>query len=121
MKAKRVTREDIDIALLKLATSSQRVDNYIFVTTERIDEDVREYAAAMHARVGVEFVILDCLGFLRHFLHLFYRVRMQFLEAYQVLVMDEPDSAVNPALKEAFLALRVATETGVSQSPDAQE
>jgi DNA adenine methylase len=121
MKAKRVAREDIDIAVQKLATSSRRADNYIFVTTERIEEDVREYAAAMHARTGVEFVILDCLGFLRHFLHLFYRLRMRFLEAYQALVMGEPDSAVNPALKEAFLALRVATETGVSQRLDAQE
>lgn len=121
MKAKRVAREDIDIAVQKLAASSRRVDNYIFITTERIDEDVREYAAAMHARTGVEFVVLDCLGFLRHFLHLFYRVRMQFIEAYQALVMGEPDSAVSPALKEAFLALRVATETGLSQPPDAQE
>lgn len=120
MKAKHVTREDIDIGVQKLAASSQRVNNYIFITTERIDEDVREYVAAVHARTGIEFVVLDCLSFLRHFLHLFYRVRMQFLEAYQALVMSEPDSAVNPALKEAFLALRVATETGVSQPPDAQ-
>jgi DNA adenine methylase len=115
MKAKRVTREDIDIAIQKLAASSQRVDNYIFITTERIDEDVQEYAVTIHARIGVEFVISDCIGFLRHFLYLFYRIRMPFLEAYQALVMSERDSAVNPALKEAFLALRLATEMGVTQ------
>ncbi|HST50992.1 MAG TPA: hypothetical protein VLJ61_03195 [Pyrinomonadaceae bacterium] len=120
MKAKLVTPEDIEIAVRKLATS-QPIDNYIFITTERIDEEVKEYAAGMHARTGVEFVILDCLGFLRHFLHLFYRVRMQFLEAYQTLLMNEPDSAVNPPLKEAFLALRLATETGVTQQPEAQQ
>jgi hypothetical protein len=121
MKAKRVTLEDIEIAIQKLASASQPIDNYIFVTTDKIDEEVKEYTASMHARIGVEFVILDCIGFLRHFLHLFYRIRMQFLEAYQNLVMAEPDSAVNPMLKEAFLSLRLATETGVTQPIEDQE
>ncbi|HEV2706772.1 MAG TPA: hypothetical protein VGV59_12665 [Pyrinomonadaceae bacterium] len=121
MKAKRVTREDIEIALQKLATAAHNIDNYIFITTDRIDVEVKEYAATMHARIGTEFVILDCIGFLRHFLHLFYRIRMQFLEAYQNLVMAEPDSAVNPMLKEAFLSLRLATETGVVQPIEDQE
>ena len=115
MKAKRITLEDIEIALQKLAAASHSIDNYIFITTDKIDDEVREYAATMYARTGVEFVILDCIGFLRHFLHLFYRIRMRFLEAYQVLLMGEPDSAVNPSLKEAFLSLRLATETGVAQ------
>jgi hypothetical protein len=119
MKAKRVTSEDIEIAARKLA-AAQPIDNYIFITTERIDEEVKEYAAGMHARIGVEFVILDCVGFLRHFLHLFYRIRMRFLEAYQTLLMNEPDSAVSPSLKEAFLALRLATETGIMQPSEGQ-
>jgi hypothetical protein len=121
MKAKRVTHEDIDIAVQKLVAASQAIDNYIFITTDKIDEEVNEYAAGMYTRIGVEFVILDCIGFLRHFLHLFYRIRMQFLEAYQRLVMSEPDSAVNPTLKEAFLSLRLATETGVAQPIEDQE
>lgn len=121
MKAKRVVRGDIDIAMQKLAATSQGVDNYIFITTEKIDTDVQEYAATMHGKIGVEFVVLDCIGFLRHFLHLFYRIRMQFLEAYQSLVMNEPDSAVSSSLKEAFLALRVATETGVTQPIETEE
>ena len=121
MKAKRVTREDIDIAVQKLVASSQTVDNYIFITTDKIDDEVQEYAATIHGKTGVEFVILDCIGFLRHFLHLFYRIRMQFLEAYQTLLMSEPDSAVNPSLKEAFLALRLATETGVTQPIEDQK
>lgn len=120
MKAKRVIRDDIDIAAQKLAATSQQIDNYIFITTEKIDDEVREYAATMHEKIGIEFVILDCIGFLRHFLHLFYRIRMQFLEAYQTLLMSEPDSAVNPSLKEAFLALRLATETGVTQPIEGQ-
>lgn len=115
MKAKRVTREDIEIALQKLQSVTRSIDNYIFITTDLIEHDVTEYAATMHVKVGVEFVVLDCIGFLRHFLHFFYRTRMQFLEAYQNLVMNEPDSAVNPSLKEAFLALRLAMETGIIQ------
>lgn len=121
MKAKQVLRDDIDIAVRKLAAASQQIDNYIFITTEKIDDEVKEYATAIYEKIGIEFVILDCIGFLRHFLHLFYRVRMQFLEAYQTLLMSEPDSAVSPALKEAFLALRLATETGVTQPIEDQK
>lgn len=121
MKAKRVTLEDIEIAIQKLTNTSHAIDNYIFSTTDKIEEEVKEYAASMHARIGVEFVILDCISFLRHFLHLFYRIRMQFLEAYQKLVMSEPDSAVHATLKEAFLSLRLATEMGVTQPIEDQE
>lgn len=67
---------------------------------------------AVYARTGgIEFVVLDCIGFLRHFLHLFHRLRMQFLEAYQELVLAEDESAVRQPLKEAFLALRIAAES----------
>ncbi|HEX9929588.1 MAG TPA: restriction endonuclease, SacI family, partial [Pyrinomonadaceae bacterium] len=68
MKAKRITREDIEIALQKLASVAQNIENYIFITTDLIEYDVKEYASTMHTRAGVEFVILDCIGFLRHFL-----------------------------------------------------
>jgi hypothetical protein len=115
MKAKRVTREDIESALEKLEGSEQSVENYIFITTESIDAEVGDYAKELYEKIGVEFAILDCLGFLRHFLYLFYRLRIQFLEAYQQLVLSEPDSAVNQALKEAFLALRLAAEADVAQ------
>lgn len=121
MKAKRVIRDDIDIAVQKLSVTSQQIDNYIFITTEKIDDEVKEYATTMYEKIGIEFVILDCIGFLRHFLHLFYRIRMQFLEAYQTLLMREPDSAISPSLKEAFLALRLATETGVTQPIEGQK
>ncbi len=116
MKAKRVTTEDLEIAVQKLASGLHQIDNYIFITTDKIDEVVIDFAATMHAKIGVEFVVLDGIGFLRHFLHLFYRSRMSFLEAYQSLVLGEADSAVNPTLKEAFLSLRLATETGIAQA-----
>ena len=111
MKDKRVTINDINRALQKITVSGHRVDNYIFITTDIIDDEVEEYAASVYDRTGgIEFVVLDCIGFLRHFLHLFHRLRMQFLEEYQRFVLAEPDSAVSPALKEAFLALRQAVE-----------
>jgi hypothetical protein len=50
------------------------------------------------------------MGFIFHFLHLFHRLRTDFLEEYQKLVLEEPDSAVSHTLKEAFLTLRKAAE-----------
>ena len=79
MKDKRVNRADIDRALQKISDSGKRVDNYIFITTDIIEVEVSEYAASVYERTGgIEMVILDCIGFLRHFLHLFHRIRMQF-------------------------------------------
>jgi len=112
MKSKRVTQEDIARALQKVAEYKPRIDNYIFITTDAIDEDVREYAASMYEQTnGTEIAILNCIGFVRHYLHLFHRLRVQFLDAYQDLVLSEPDSAVNQPLKEAFLTLRQAAES----------
>ncbi|MBE9008850.1 restriction endonuclease, SacI family [Pseudanabaenaceae cyanobacterium LEGE 13415] len=117
MKSKRVTQEDIDQALQKLSTNGKRIDNYIFITTELIDRDVQDYARSMYQETGgIEFVVLDCIGFIRHFLHLFHRLRSQFLEAYQSLLIAEPQSAVSQPVKEAFLAMRQAAETGIEDN-----
>jgi hypothetical protein len=106
MKDKPVTITDIDIAIQKIAEATE-VQNYIFVTTAPIDSTVQEYANQQYRELGgVEVALLDCIGFLRHFLHLFHRLRTTFLDEYQELVLSQPDSAVNQALKEAFLALR---------------
>ncbi len=112
MKMQRITRGDVDRALQKVAEHDNRIDNYIFITTDVIEDDVSEYAAGIYKRTGgIEVVILDCIAFLRHFLHLFHRLRIQFLETYQNLLLNEPDSAVRQELKEAFLALRGAFES----------
>lgn len=112
MKAKRVTQADIDRALQKVVGCDPRIDNYIFITTDGVEDEVREYAASMYEETnGTEIAILDCIGFVRHFLHLFHRLRIRFLDAYQALVLAEPDSAVNQPLKEAFLSLRQAAES----------
>ena len=112
MKAKRVDYTDINAALAKIIGASHRIDNYLFVTTDVIDPRVAEYAAGFYEQTdGVEIAILDCIGFLRHFLHLFHRIRADYLNAYQELVLNEPDSAVSQTLKEAFLALRQAAES----------
>ena len=89
---------------------SYHLDNYIFITTESVEDTVREIAKKSYSATGVEIAILDCIGFIKHFLYLFYRVRMIFLNEYQKLVLSEPDSAVSQELKEAFIVLRKACE-----------
>jgi DNA adenine methylase len=117
MKTRRVTREDIDAAVEKIHNTEKRVDNYIFITTETIKEDVREYAVSLYERIGgIEIAVLDCISFLRHFLHLFHRLRTEFLESYQRLLLAEPDSAVRQELKEAFLSLRRAAESSLEDA-----
>ncbi len=112
MKSKRVTQNDIDRALQKIAETKPPVDNYIFITTEPVSDEVLDYARTLYDQTGgIEIAILDCIGFVRHYLHLFHRLRTDFLDAYQRLVLEEPDSAVNQPLKEAFLSLRLASES----------
>ena len=112
MKAKRVTQDDIDRALQKIVRRTPRIDNYVFITTDEIEPAVSEYAAGMYEQTnGIEIVILDCIGFVRHFLHLFHRLRTSFLDEYQALVLAESDSAVNQPLKETFLTLRLSAES----------
>lgn len=113
MKMKRVTIEDIDAAVTKIIRGGHSVNNYIFITTDNIDQIVTEYASKFYEETGgVEIAILDCIGFLRHFLHFFHRTREFYLKSYQSLLLAEPDSAVSSTLKEAFLALRQAAESG---------
>lgn len=110
MKDKPVTTGDIDIAIQKIAEGAE-VENYLFVTTAPIEPNVREYANEQYRELGgVEVAVLDCMEFLRHFLHLFHRLRTNFLDEYQELVLSQPESGVNQALKEAFLALRRAAQ-----------
>lgn len=101
MKMKQVTKEDIDRAVRKIGNSSNRVDNYLFITTDVIDEKVREYAKSLYRITGTEFAILNCID---------------FLDAYQQLLLAEPNSAVRPALKESFLALRLAAESSYDEN-----
>jgi hypothetical protein len=113
MKTKQVRQDDIDAAATKIAKAPKRIHNYLFVTTDVIDPIVAKYAAAFYEKTdGTEIAVLDCIGFLRHFLHLFHRIRADYLNAYQALVLNEPDSAVSQTLKEAFLILRQVAESG---------
>jgi DNA adenine methylase len=112
MKTRRVTIDDLNRALQKINQLKQKIDNYVFITTDVIEEPVIRYAAELYAKTGgIEFVVLDCIGFLRHFLHLFHRLRIQFLEEYQTFLLKEPESAVRQSLKESFLVLRRAAES----------
>lgn len=115
MKTRRVTSEDIDRALQKIVSGGIAIDNYVFITTDAIDWEVQEYARSIYDRTGgIEVAVLDCIGFLRHFLHLFHRLRSDFLETYQELLLEESDTSVNQPLKESFLALRQAAESDLS-------
>lgn len=110
MKDKRVTKTDIDVALQKLSRAKSKIDNYIFITTDVIEFEVTEYAKSLYEKIGVEFAVLDCIGFIRHYLHFFHRQRNNFLNIYQSMVLAEPTSSVSQPLKEAFLALRRVPE-----------
>jgi fructose-specific component phosphotransferase system IIB-like protein len=117
MKLKKVTIGDVERAITKMSKLESRIDNYIFITTEIIEDSVKAFAEGMYEKTGgVEIVILDCIAFIRHFLHLFHRLRTHFLDAYQSLVISEPESAVSQPLKEVLLVLRQAAETGIASS-----
>ena len=109
MKTKEVIESDIHIALEKIKKSAY-LDNYIFITTEPIKEAVQEIAKKSYGSTGVEIAILDCISFIKHFLYLFYKIRMNFLDEYQKLVLSEPASAVSQDLKEVFIVLRKSSE-----------
>jgi len=116
MKNRPVTSNDIELALIKI-TQHPSIHNYIFISTENVEQNVKDYASKMYARTGgIEIVVLDCLDFLRYFLHLFYRLREAFIDTYQEMVLNEPESAVSQNIKEALLLLRTAAEkTNISQ------
>jgi DNA adenine methylase len=112
MKLKQITMDDISRALQKLEGSSKIVDNYIFITTEKIDYEIEEYLKGLYDKTkGIEFAILDCIEFIKYFLHLFHRIRVRYLDEYQNLLLAEPDSAVSQPLKEVFLSLRQQAES----------
>jgi hypothetical protein len=116
MKMRPVTREDVDLAVQKILDKDidKDIDNYIFITTSEIQQEVNNYAKSLYEKTGgVEIAVLDCISFLRHFLHLFHRSRTRYIEEYQQLVLNEPDSAVSQPLKELWLSLRSAAESGL--------
>lgn len=111
MKDRPVTRGDIDLAIEKTANASVLPDNYLFVTTAPIDPEVAHYAKTLYEQTGgMEMMVLDVKAYVRHILHFLHRHRGIFLDAYQQQMMNEPDSAVSRAVKEAFLAMRHAAE-----------
>ncbi|MCS7065385.1 MAG: hypothetical protein NZL85_03810 [Fimbriimonadales bacterium] len=118
MKTRHLTRGDLDRALQKVATTYSRIDQYVFITTTPVESAVAEYAALLSKQSGTEFMILDCLQFIKHFLHIFYELRIHFLDEYQRLLLEEPESAVSYQLKQRFLELLKST---VSISDESQE
>ena len=112
MKKKQVSTDDIYVIINKLSKLSNKPDNYIIITTEGITKEVNDLAHTVYGMIGVELAVLDCIGFINHFLHFFHRYRSAFLDSYQQLVLAEPTSAVSQPLKEAFIYLRRVAESG---------
>jgi hypothetical protein len=110
MKTRRITFNDLDRTTQKVAESSNRIDQYVFITTAPVDTSVHERAAQLSKQFGIELMILDCIQFLKHFIHLFYELRMAFLDRYEQLLLQEPESAVSHELKRKFLELRTAAQ-----------
>ena len=81
--------------LQKLSKTKSKIDNYIFITTDIIEIEVAEYVKSLYDKTGVEFAVLDCIGFIRHYLHFFHRQRNKFLNIYQSMVLAEPTSSVS--------------------------
>lgn len=111
MKKKKVTADDIAVCKSKIISAKAKIDNYIIITTDKIDFEVINLAKTCYGEIGVEIAVLDCIGFINHFLHFFHRHRTKFLNNYQELLLSEPDSSVSQPLKEAFLSLRRVAET----------
>lgn len=110
MKKKQVSTDDIYVCVEKILKLDCKPDNYIIITTEAITKEVKDLAYSFYEKLGVEIAVLDCIGFINHFLHFFHRHRTLFLNCYQKFVLQEPTSSVSQPLKEAFLALRKAAE-----------
>lgn len=112
MKTKEITRADVSQAFRKLVQSHSDIKQYLFITTKPVsDSAAEEIYKVNEQQYGVESAALDCVSFVRYFLHLFYQQRLVFLDAYQDLVLSEPESGVRHPLKEVLLTLRQAAET----------
>jgi hypothetical protein len=110
MKTRRITINDLERAAQKVAGSTIQIDQYVFITTAPIDASIHGHAAYLSKQIGIEFMVFDCIQFLKHFIHLFYELRMAFLDRYEQLLLQEPESAVSHELKQKFLELRAAAQ-----------
>jgi DNA adenine methylase len=106
MKDKVVTLEDVDIALMKIRSVKTAVSHYVFITTKTIDPVVDQYCREVYAHFEIEVAVLDCIGFVRHFLHLFHGWRTEYLREYEGMLLAEPESAVSHGVKAFFFSCK---------------
>ncbi|GEM_PF-1259066 len=109
IKSKKVTEADIYIALRKISALDEqerkKLKQYLFITTEQTEESVLLETRKVYKKTGIEMAILDCIDFVRYFLHLFFPLRGKFVENLTQLIVAEPDSAVSYKIKEHYLNL----------------
>ena len=113
VKKRKINRHDVNVALEKIAKLKDiGIASYIFITTENIENDIINYVAELSIEYDIDLRVMDCLAFLEHYLTIFFDKRRGFLDKYQSLLIDEPESAVSHDLKEIFLSLRKIMEEG---------
>ena len=108
VKDRQVTESDIHVAVEKIArldSKRSKLRQYLFVTTKPVDRSVLLKTREVCGYMGIEMTVLDCLGFTRHFLHLFFPFRHKFVDNLTKLIMAEPDSSINYAIKERYISL----------------
>ncbi len=118
MKARRITTADIDRAVQKVTESANKIDQYVIVTTVPVGTVAHEHAKKLSEKFKIEFMILDCFQFIKYFIHLLYELRMNFLNRYEQLLQQEPESAVSHELKRKFLELRASVQPSSGTGDD---
>jgi hypothetical protein len=106
---------DLKNALEKVRHARDPISQYVFIVNSPPKSGLTELLN--QPNLPVEFLVFDCLSFVEHFLHIFHESRMEFLEKYKELLLNEPDSSVSYALKKAFLVLwaeEASSESGLS-------
>ncbi len=88
MKTRKITDDDIDAAVNKIMRSLSGVHHYIFITTENIDQEAIKYVTQLNDKIGrIEIAILDCIDFIRYFLHIFFVFVQNILMHISVLFL----------------------------------
>lgn len=107
VKDRPVTRADLEVALEKIARQADgELQQYIFFGTAKAAGDaVSELLSPLYTETGIDFLQLDCVEFVRHFLSIFHMARESFIEGFQLAIEAESNSAISDTVKIAVLAI----------------
>ena len=107
-----VTVRCIEPAVTKIARY-RAVSIIHLYPTEIIEESVANYAVKWYEETGArKSPSWTCIGFTKHFCALCSPRQPDFLNAYQEMVMTEPDSAVSQRLKRGLFSASPGCHSG---------